>query len=276
MPVRDFQSFLARHPVFTVGELDRYLAERDGTDTERRKRLLGYHKSRGHLVAVRSGLYAAVPPGHSADGFVPDSFLITSRLTPDAVLAYHTALEFHGVAQSAWQERIVVSSHTITRPVRFQGVAYRVVAPPRVLEVNRSTDLGVVPAERMGVTVRVAGLERTLVDVLDRSRLGGDWEEVWRSYEGVAFLDLDLVVRYALVLDNATTIARVGYFLSARRDEWMVEERHLAPLRANRPRGPHYAQRDRREPARLVGEWNILVPESALTRSWEEKYEPVA
>ncbi|HET6387002.1 MAG TPA: transcriptional regulator [Armatimonadota bacterium] len=276
MPVRDFQSFLTRHPVFTVSEIDGYLGAWGGLRSDRRKRLLAYHKARGNLVAVRSGLYAVVPPGFNADSFVVDSFLIAARLTPDSVLAYHTALEFHGVAQSTWRERIVVSSHVATRPIRFQGITYRTAAPPGELVEERLTDLGIVRTERMGVMLRVTGRERTLVDVLDRSRLGGDWEEVWRSFEGVPYLDLDLVVRYALALNNATTIARVGYFLTAKKTEWMVDERCLEPLRANRPRRPHYAQRDRRESARLVAEWNILVPESALTRSWEEENEPLA
>jgi hypothetical protein len=47
--------------------------------------------------------------------------------------------------------------------------------------------------------LRVAGLERTLVDVLDRPDLSGSWEEIWRSLESVEFFDLDKVVEYALL-----------------------------------------------------------------------------
>ncbi len=43
--------------------------------------------------------------------------------------------------------------------------------------------------------MRVASLERTLVDVLNRPRYPGGWEEVWRSLESVAFFDLDRVVQ---------------------------------------------------------------------------------
>jgi len=35
-------------------------------------------------------------------------------------------------------------------------------------------------AERSGQSLRVATLERTLVDVLDRPELSGSWEEIWR------------------------------------------------------------------------------------------------
>ena len=276
MPARDYHGFLARNPVFTLNDAARFLSERPLATPNGRKRLLSYHKARGHIVAVRSGLYAAVPTGFTASSFVPDSFLIAARLTPDAVLAYHTALEFHGVAQSLWQERIVVASNPLSRPVRFQGIAYRTVAPPIPLLENRVTEMEVRTTERAGAVVRVTSLERTIVDVLDRPRLGGGWEEVWRSYESVPYLDLEAVVRYALALGNATTIAQVGYFLTSKQAEWMVEEQHLAPLRARRPMQPQYAQRGRHEPARLVKEWNILAPVSALVRSWEDTHEPFA
>jgi len=276
MPVGEFHGFLARHPVFTLAEVSRFIGDGSVGAPNRCKRLLGYHKAHGHLIAVRSGLYAAVPPGFAPDSFTADSFLVASKLTDDAVIAYHTALEFHGVAQSLWHQRVVVTARPLTRPVAFQGIAYRSAAPPTGLVKRELEDLGVVEADRRGVTVRVTSLERSLVDVLSRPALGGGWEEVWRSYETVPYLDLDAVVGYALALDNATTIAQVGYFLSAKSAEWMTTEDHLAPLRARRPKRPHYAQRDRRQQARLLQEWNILLPESAIRRSWEDPLEPIA
>ena len=47
------------------------------------------------------------------------------------------------------------------------------------------------------------------MDVLDRPDLAGGWEEVWRSLESVEFFDIDQVVRYSLLLENATTCAIV-------------------------------------------------------------------
>lgn len=63
-----------------------------------------------------------------------------------------------------------------------------------------------------GVDLRVTSLERTLVDVLDRPDLSGSWEEIWRSLESIEFFDLDQVITYALLLGNATTAAKVGFF----------------------------------------------------------------
>jgi len=88
--------------------------------------------------------------------------------------------------------------------------------------------------------------------------------------EMVEFFDLDVVVEYTLLLENATTAAKVGFFLEQHRDRLMVEERHLAALRAHRPQSPHYMVRTSRESGRLVQEWNLVVPAEILERRWEE------
>ena len=81
------------------------------------------------------------------------------------------------------------------------------------------------------------------MDVLDRPDLGGGWEEIWRSLEMVEFFDLDVVIEYTLLLENATTAAKVGFFLEQHKEALMVEASHLDPLRARRPLKPHYLMR---------------------------------
>jgi len=124
--------------------------------------------------------------------------------------------------------------------------------------------------ERAGKELRVTNLERTLVDTLDRPDLSGSWEEIWRSLESVEFFDLDRVVEYTLLLGNATTGAKVGFFLEQHREALMVEDRHLKELHGLRPRQPHYLDRAKRTPGRLVSEWNLVVPRDVLERTWGE------
>jgi hypothetical protein len=60
-----------------------------GRDAQTSASLLRYHVAQGHLVSLRRGLYARVGP--------LDPWLLGSRLTADAVLAYDGALSFHGL-----------------------------------------------------------------------------------------------------------------------------------------------------------------------------------
>ena len=85
-------------------------------------------------------------------------------------------------------------------------------------------------------------------------------EKIWRSLESVEFFDLEKVVDYALLLENATTAAKVGFFLEQHREPLMVEEHHLKSLSRLRPLQPHYLDRSRRKSGRLVSRWNLVIP----------------
>lgn len=261
--------FLALHAVFTVDDLDRFLSERGSGNAATRKSLLAYHRREGHVMPIRRGLYAAVPPGMHPGEAPVDPFLVAAKLTEDAVLAYHTALEFHGRAYSVhW--RVVYVSARRSLPLEFRSHRFRRAPVPPPLLRSEKEMFGVIRQDRSGVELRVTGHERTLVDVLDRPDLTGEWEEIWRSLELVEFFDLDQVVEYVRLLDNATTAAKVGFFLQRHRDDLMVEDAHLDALRRMRPRQPHYLVRARRRDCKWVKDWNLMVPEEVLNRSWEE------
>ena len=261
--------FLATRPVFTVAEFSAWYGSRRETSERTIEALLAYHVKSGHLVRIRKRLYAAVPPASTAASVPIDPFLVAGKLTPDAILAYHTALEFHGKAHSITHEFFCLTNLS-ARPLEFRGQQFKAVHPPAALRRKRAELVGVLTAERMGIGVRVTSLERTMVDVLDRPHLAGGWEEIWRSLEGVEFFDLQAVAEYALLLGNATTIAKLGFFLEQHKDALMVEERHLNPLRKHSPRVPHYLSRGNRRSGKLVSDWNLVVPPEVLERRWQE------
>ena len=263
------QDFFAINPVFRAEEFGKFLVNKDSDNIRTRDSMLAHYVNAGRLIRVRRGLYAVVSPGQTAESVQPDPFLLTSRMTPDAVLAYHTALEFHGKAYSVFRE-FTYLTHTTTRSAEFRGNTFRGVAFPKSLLKNNHESFGVDTAERAGLDTRVASLDRTLVDVLDRPALSGGWEEIWRSLESVEYFNLDDVVEYALLLDNATTIAKVGFYLEQHAEPLMVEDSYLEQLRAHSPCKPHYMDRSIREPGRLLESWNLIVPDRILNRSWEE------
>ena len=262
----DVQGFFARNPVFTIGEFASYL--RSGSKRTPDS-LLRYYTQKGRLLRVRRGLYAVVPAGFDPASYQVNPYLLASKMADDAVLGYHTALQFHGKAYSSSSQYLYLTKHA-TRAITFRTHEFRGVRFPKRLCAKGKEFFGVETHEQAGIPVRTTSLERTLVDVLDRPDLGGGWEEIWRSLEAVEFFDLARVVEYALLLENATTAAKVGFFLEQHRDRLSVEEHHLKMLRAHRPRSPHYMARTTRESGRLIPEWNLVVPLKILERSWEE------
>ena len=269
MPVIKHETFFRSHPVFTGEEMAAHLAANGEAGTRTQESLLSYHTRAGRLLRVRRGLFAVIPPGANADTFPVDPYLVAAKLTRDSVLSHHTALEFHGRAYSVWQQVTYSASRPVEK-VAFRSHVFQGTRFPEALRRLGKEHYDVLTQERAGVPVGVASLERTLVDVLDRPHRSGGWEEVWRSLESVEFFNLDRVVEYALLLNNATTVSKVGFFLDQHREALMVEERHLKPLREMRPRQPHYLDRHRRGSGNLVADWNLVVPVEVAERSWTE------
>ena len=261
--------FFRKHPVFTGKELADHLSSLGEVGERAQEALLAYHRKIGRLVSVRRGLYAVIPPGADPGLYPVDPFLVASKLTPDAVLTHHTALEFHGKAYSVHTYFIYSASRPLGT-LKFRGHIFRGARFRQALLRLGKEHFGVATMERLGQELRVTSLERTLVDVLDRPDLSGSQEEIWRSAESVEFFDLDKVVEYALLLGNATTVAKVGFFLDQHRDTLMVEDRHLNELHDMRPRQPHYLDGSKRKSGRLVSKWNLVVPREVLERTWAE------
>ena len=261
--------FLSQYAVFTVEELDRFLSDRGSGKPNTRKSLLTYYRNQGRIVRVRRGLYATVPFRADPTTSPVDPYLVAAKMSADAVLAYHTALEFHGKAYSLYTKLIYVSASK-SLPLKFQSHEIRGVPVPHPLRAKGKEMFGVTCHKRSGVELRVTNLERTLVDVLDRPGLTGSWEEIWRSLESVEFFDLDQVVEYAHLLENATTAAKVGFFLEQHKETLMVDDTHLNHLRKLRPQQPHYLIRGKRKSCRWIKDWNLMIPVQILNKSWGE------
>lgn len=266
--------FFAVHPVFTRQEL--HAARQADRSRSRRTTdsILTRAVASGRLLHVRRGIYAVVSRGTMAAELRVDPFLVASKLAPDAAVAYHAALQFWGKAYSIWHRFAVLSCSSI-RPLELQGNEIFGVRPPLRMRAPPDLGGGIVAEPYAGGRVRVTTLERTLVDVLDAPKLGGGWEEIWRSLEAIEYFDLDAVVAYVLALGSALTAARVGYFLEQHREALFVEERHLRPLRERAPAQLRYLD-STREAGRLIKGWNLVVPERVHARTWEEGADAVA
>ena len=261
--------FFIKHPVFLAGEFKNYQVTKGTPGPRAAESLLSYYQKKERIVRVKRGLYAVVPLGCPVESFVPDPFLLASRMSDDAVLVHHTALEFYGRAYSVF-ERFIYQTTASVRKLSFRNWQFHPVGVPGSLQKQGRGDFGVISADRNGMDIRVTSLERTLVDILTRPVHSGSWEEIWRSLESVEFFDLEQVVEYVLLLANTSTAAKVGFFLEQHRDRLFVGEDHLKPLRKMRPRSPLYLNREKRKNGRLVKAWNLMVPDEILNQSWNE------
>lgn len=263
------ESFFYKHPVFHVAELDKFLSQYRTGNRNTRKALLQHYKKQGRVISIRRGIYAVVPKGADPDKYPIDQYLIASKLTEDAALSHHTALEFHGKAYSVFNT-VSYTSQYRTDPLTFRSHTFLPVPAPRKLIIKGRPDYGVIRRSRSGIEIRVTSLERTLVDMLNRPDLSGSWEELWRSLESIEYFELDSLLEYIEILDNSTAAARVGYFLQQNRDALMVGDGFINKLKNLKPNQPHYFSRSNRKKCRLVKDWNLMVPTEIVNHTWSE------
>ena len=220
--------FLHNHPIFRSEEFtEAKQISKQSTRTAANgsnEQLLKYHVQQGHIVRIRNGVYWTVPPGKSADTCAIDPVLVAAKLTDDAIIAYHAALEVHGLAYSVWNKFTYLTNHKKAKSLAFRGAFYQPVVQPIALRSKKLTSWGVEKRDRLGIDIQVTSLERTMVDVLDRADLSGGWEEIWRSLETISYLKFDLLLEYVLLLKNASTAAKVGSFRATQRSIWYYRQ----------------------------------------------------
>ena len=254
--------FFRKHPVFTLNEF-RHAAGAHATPSTSQT-LIKYHLNRGNLRLVERGVYAVVPPGVEASRFVPDRFLVAAALRPDALLAYHSALELLGFAHSTYRDVFFLTSRR-RKDLQLGKGKIRALLHPKRLRVRQAEDSGVEVRERAGIKLRVTGPERTLVDCLTTLRYAGGLEEVLQSFRGVPAFDLDRLAGYLDVLAQRRAFAIIGAYLEQEAERLFVPATYLARLAKKVPRSPTYLARAR-EGGRFLRRWNLVVP-----RQWSRE-----
>lgn len=199
----------------------------------------------GSLTRVRRGLYLVnvpgMPPVHP--------FVIASALVDGGAVSGWAALHHHGLTEQV--PRVIEVTTTKRTRIKSAGGSRRLIE----VEGERFHIVTVAPARMFGVEqlwlggerARIFDRERALLDLFVRPReLGGLETALSLLEEHHRALDLEGLVRYAVTLDCASVIKRVGWALERIGASVSVE-----PLLAHEVQG--YALLDPSRPAR--GPW---------------------
>lgn len=259
--------FFSAHPVFVRGEYAAAVG-RDPSDKVVTA-MLAQHLQAGNIKRITRGVFASVPKHADAQKWSVDRFLAASRLRRDAVIAYHSALELHGCAYTEGYEVQVIASGE-PGVLEAAGFSCRFVKVPRGLhQRNGKLADGVMVVDRMGLSVRVTTVERTIADLFDRYELAGGAEELFSSLELVARVNTVVLVRHIRMLNNAAAAGALGYWLEREQRRLGVPETALKKLRAMAPRQARYALGAKPGEGRTAKGWNVILPLAAVERTFE-------
>lgn len=247
------QSYLEDHHVFSLEEFRKELGE-----GRTAYNLLVRATKKGLVDRVRQGVYVSRSGRFSQEE--PDPYLVATAVSSDAVMVYHSALEVHGLAHSP-SRRVQYSTRKAVAPFAYRDFEYRRYAPPKTAETGSPSIQSTTLVRRPGGVVRVTTRERTLVDCLNRTDLAGGLEEALRSLAGVPYVDASHVLAYLRELASATAVARTGWFLEQRAQEWYVSDDALEEMRAMLGKGPYYLSRAN-QAGTWVPAWRVYLPGS--------------
>lgn len=252
-----FTQFAQSSPLFTVKEARSLY----GKDTHSRSILNQLHrlKRQGRVRLVANGVYTGTLATTPLNRYrVPDA------LREDAILALHSALELHGVANQVFQTVYYFSARA-RKDVVFDQVTYRRVAPPRALASPSrrlfQTELG---ADNVLVTER----ERSLVDCLLFLDYSGGAEELDKCLAMFPSFNFDATLDYLKLLRRPWLYSRLGFLLDRHADKLFFRDkerdrflRKLSPgvvYLANKRPGNHW-----------VPTWKLMVPKTLSPLSKE-------
>ena len=214
--------------------------------------ILDAYKKKRLVECVRRDLYVAMSLETKQP--VPNRYAIASRAAYGAYVCYHSAFEYHGLANQVYYE-VYVAAQSRFRRFDYDGITYTHV-PYTIKE-------GV---EIKADGTRVTDLERTVVDGIDNFEKSGGIEELLRFIGMIPYLDHEKLTLYLRAYNKAILYRKAGYLLELHRNELKLPDAFFEGLYDIPKEGKRYLYPGlHHEAHKLSRTWGLYVPEDLLS-----------
>lgn len=207
-----------------------------------------YVKS-GQLVRVRRDMYAAIDP--MTKTIYANKYEIASKITFDSYVAYHSALEYHGLATQTYNVMYIASKNRVST-FEYSGIEY--------LRIEAPFQEGVIEKQNNS-TIRVTDLERTLVDCIDRLDLAGGADELIDAIAYLHYVKESSILKYLEKYNKKFLYQKTGFFFSYFTEN-LVSNDFLQICKRNMGDRKTYIDGFVKGNRKLDKEWNLIVPDS--------------
>ena len=212
----------------------------------------------GYWRLIRRGLYCVVPVGKKPNEMIVDKMLVGAKVASDSILAYRSALEFHGLSRSV-QSEVTFLSDRVIHAFEFNGILYRRVANPISLRRHKKTLLYVTQATYCNNAIKITNRERTLVDSIHRPDLSGNLEEIIHAIQACPSIETQIICKYLLDLQLPSVLCKTGFLLEKYGAKTGVKSEQLEILRKHLPKFvPYLDENDKR--VRFDRRLHLFVP----------------
>lgn len=209
-------------------------------------------RKKNNIAMIKPGFYAAVNPATGLP--YVSKFMIASRLTASSCVAYHSALEYYGLANQVYNNVYAASKENFNK-FDFFDIEYERVKLPFSEGIDEVVS---------SVNIRITDIERTIVDCVDDIRLAGGIEEVLNALDFIKRLDETKILRYLSLYNKKSLYQKIGYILKQYQTELNLSDEFFSKCQKHVGKKCFYFLEDTLTFGKTVfsSEWNIMAPVS--------------
>ena len=216
------------------------------------KEILRRYKKQGFISQVRRNLYVATDLATKAN--ITNKFEIAGHITSSSYLAYHAALEYHGLAHQVFY-RLYVSSNEVFRNFDYDGISY--------IFCQSKSDIGIVSPVTDSF-VRVTDLERTVLDCINRIDLSGGLEEMVNCFAIITYINERKLLDYLNCFDKQFLYQKTGFILGYFQKEMKLSNIFFEHCKSKIGNSTRYLT-NTQESNTYFKKWKLCAPQNILS-----------
>jgi len=210
------------------------------------------YKKKGWIASVRRNLFVAMSLETKQP--VPTRFAIASNAAPGAYVCYHSAFEYHGLANQVYHE-VYAAAKSRFRTFEYYGLTYRYV--------QSFSENGV---ESMAGGARVTDLERTVIDCLNDFDKAGGLDELLRCIEMIPYLESNKLLEYLSGYNKLFLYQKTGFVLEHFKNQLKLTNDFFTKCQSKVPNSKRYMSGDIQTASTVLNKtWGLYAPKNLLT-----------
>lgn len=206
----------------------------------------------GKIVKIRNGLYVQID---NLGVPLTTKFEIASKINDESFVSHHSALEYYGVANQVFNT-LTVGSKRKFNDFSFDDVDYTRQAVKDYTQVIYIVTAG----------VRIATLERAVVDCIDNIDLGGGVDELLNALEQIRVLDENRLAEILQAYNKVILYQKVGFILEQYKDKYMLSDKFFADCKSRLTNQIKYFLNDEYSDIAYNSDWQLMAPKNLKSR----------
>lgn len=205
----------------------------------------------GKIVKLKGGLYATVNP-ITKDIYV-NRFELATALHEGAYCAYHTALEYYGLATQVYSDVHVITEKRYS-PMIIDDLEF---------QFFQCEYGGGITETKRNAKIRVTELERTVIDCLDKILVSGGLEEVFMALTMINYCDEEKLLKHLAGYGKKIIYKKAGYLFSVLKPTYLTE-RFYEICKQNMSDRDDDLRENKKNAYIYNNEWKLYVPKKLI------------